>query len=141
MKWFYTALLCLFCSFSITTNAAESEPNNTVADADSIALNGSHTGAINTSGDVDWYKLITTADGKLNLNLNTVSGKYITVSLYDANGTSLLKTGSSSSNFVVSYDGAAAGKYYIKVAANYAAETPAYTIADTLIVPAQANDA
>ena len=140
MKWFYMPLLCLFSILTTVTKAAESEPNNTTASADSLALNGSHTGAINIGGDIDWYKLITPADGKLNLNLTTASGKYITVSVYDANGTSLLKTGNSNGNFTVSYDGAAAGIYYIKVAANYAAETPAYTIADTLLLPAQATD-
>ena len=95
MKWFYMPLLCLFSIVTTVARAAESEPNNTPASADSLALNGSHTGAINIGGDIDWYKLITPADGKLNLNLTTASGKYITVSVYDANGTSLLKTGNS----------------------------------------------
>ncbi|MBS1745986.1 MAG: hypothetical protein JST21_07445, partial [Bacteroidetes bacterium] len=45
--------------------ANESEPNDTKAQANTLALNGSQSGAIGTSTDVDWYKVTTNMDGKL----------------------------------------------------------------------------
>lgn len=141
MKWIYTALMAILCSFSSVSYVAESEPNNTAAEADSIAVNGSHTGAINVAGDADWYVLKTNADGRITLNLTTASGKYINVFIYDANGTSLLKSGTASSNFSVIYDGAAAGIYFIKVFAYNAADIASYTIANTLTALTQPNDA
>jgi hypothetical protein len=47
-------------------SASETEPNNTSANANTLALNSSNSGAVNPGGDQDWWKVTTSADGKLN---------------------------------------------------------------------------
>lgn len=135
---FLLPLLLLLAAKNI--NAAETEPNNTSATANTLALNGSNTGAINVAGDEDWFKVITNADGKLDVTITVSNGLTLRCYIYDNNGTTLLSSGYSSSTATVSYDGAAAGTYYIKPIAFYSAQLPAYTVSNTLTVPAQAND-
>jgi len=71
-------LLALF-SFVILNSAKanESEPNDSRATANTFALNGNNNGKINPAGDQDWWKITTTEDGKLDITLTPVSGKYM----------------------------------------------------------------
>ena len=135
-------LLSLFSVLMLAnTYAAETEPNNTKAQANTLALNGSNTGAIGVAGDEDWWKVTANADGKLNITLNVSNALYLWCQLYDNNGTILLTSDYTSGNKTFSQDGLAAGTYYLKLYAYYAGQLPAYTISNTLTVPAQANDA
>lgn len=120
--------------------AAETEPNNTKAQADVLALNGNNSGAISVSGDEDWWKVTTNADGKLNVTINISNGINLYCYIYDNNGTTELSSGYSSTTKLVSADGLAAGTYYIKLRPYYAGQLPAYTISNQLVTPAQAND-
>jgi len=122
------------------SNAAETEPNNTKAQANTFALNGNNSGAINVAGDEDWYKVTTNADGMLNVTITVSNNLYLWCYLYDNDGTTLLSSGNSNSTTTVSKDGLAAGTYYIKLVAYYSGQLPAYTVANKLTVPAQAND-
>ncbi len=133
----------LFIIFLLSANrikAAETEPNNTKATANTLALNGSNTGAINVTGDEDWYKLTTNADGKLNVTITVSNGLTLRCYIYDNDGTTLLSNGYSSNTTTVSYDGAASGTYYVKLVAYYSTQLPAYTVSNTLTVPSPAND-
>ncbi|HYK45942.1 MAG TPA: PPC domain-containing protein, partial [Parafilimonas sp.] len=123
------------------SRAAETEPNNDRASANTLALNGNNTGVINPAGDQDWWKVTTTGDGRLDITLTPLSGKYMWIYIYDNNGTYLLKSGNSNSLFTVSADGLSAGTYYVKIISFYAGDTNSYTISNSLIQPAQANDA
>jgi hypothetical protein len=135
----FLLLLVLLLSVNII-RAAETEPNNTKANANVLALNGNSTGAINTAGDEDWYKITTNADGMLNVTITVSNGLTLRCYIYDNDGTILLNSGYSSSTTTVSEDGLAAGTYYIKLIAYYSTQLPAYTVSNTLTLPAKAND-
>ena len=121
--------------------AAETEPNNTSATANTLAANGSNSGKINSAGDIDWWKVTTTADGRLDVTLAPLSGRYTWVYIYDKNGTTLLNSKYSNGAFTFSQDGLAAGTYYLKVNTYYGTDTGSYNISNTLVQPADANDA
>ena len=141
MKHFYRMFLVVCVTSWQAAYAAETEPNNTKAQASTLTLNASNSGKINTGGDVDWWKVTTTADGRLDIKLTPVSGKKLWIYLYDNNGITLLKSGNANVTFTQSADGLATGTYYIKVAAVLATDTASYTISNSLIKPAQAADA
>jgi predicted secreted protein len=139
-KLLLITLLC--CGFLYSTvKANETEPNDTKAQANTLALNGSNSGKINTAGDQDWWKITTTGDGKLDITLTPLSGKYTWIFLYDNDGTTQLNATYATSTFTVSTDGLAAGTYYVKVVTYYAADTSSYTISNHLTIPSQVNDA
>ena len=120
--------------------AAETEPNNTSATANTLAYSGSNSGKINSAGDIDWWKVTTTADGRLDVTLTPLSGRYTWVYIYDKNGTTLLNSQYSTGTFTLSQDGLAAGTYYLKVNTYYGTDTGSYNISNTLVQPADAND-
>ncbi|CAN5616412.1 hypothetical protein BH10BAC2_BH10BAC2_06440 [soil metagenome] len=135
-------LLFIFFLFGILkVNAAETEPNNTKATANTLALNGNNTGAIKTAGDIDWWKVTTNADGRLDITLTPLSNKYTWIYLYDNDGSTLLNSKYSTSTFTLSQDGLAAGTYYIKINTYYGNDTSSYALSNLLVQPADANDA
>lgn len=133
--------LLLFSFFYNTAKANETEPNNTKAQANTLALNGSNSGKINPAADQDWWKVTTTGDGKLDISLTPLSGKNTWIYLYDNDGTTQLNANYSTGTFTVSTDGLAAGTYYIKVVCYYGTDTGSYNISNALTVPSQSNDA
>lgn len=134
-------LLFIFFLFGITTiRAAETESNNTKATANTLALNGANSGKINPAGDIDWWKVATNADGRLDISLTPLSGRYTWIYLYDNDGTTLLNSTYSNGTFTLSQDGLAAGTYYIKVNTYYGTDTSSYNISNLLVQPSNAND-
>jgi hypothetical protein len=130
-----------FCALMWSTaKATESEPNNTKAQANTLTLNGSNSGAISPAADQDWWQVSTTADGKLDVSLTISSGIYTWIYLYDNDGTTLLNSSYSNSSFTVTTDGLAAGTYYVKVVGFYDNQTTPYSISNTLTMPTQTND-
>ncbi|MBX7109856.1 MAG: T9SS type A sorting domain-containing protein [Chitinophagales bacterium] len=121
--------------------AVESEPNDVRNDADKLTLNSSNTGAIDIANDVDWWKVTTTSDGKLDVTLAVSNGLYCYFKLYDNDGTTLLKSDYTSGTKTYSQDGLAPGTYYIYIYAFNAGQLPAYTISNVLNTIAIANDA
>ncbi|MEP7319486.1 MAG: hypothetical protein ABI921_12120, partial [Panacibacter sp.] len=138
-----TKLLLLMTVFSLAfakLYAAETEPNNTKAAANTLAFGGSNTGAINVSGDEDWWAVTTTADGKLNITITVSNGLTTRCQIYDNDGIALLESDYTSTTKVISEDGLTAGTYYLKVNAFTTGQLPVYTISNTLTEPAEAND-
>lgn len=139
MKKSILLIVLFFCAWYAAT-AAETEPNNTPAQANTLALNGNNSGAISTTTDIDWFKVTTNADGQLNINFTVSNGIYMWCEIFDNNGTTSLKREYTASSYTVSRDGLAAGTYYIKLYPYYTAEKPVYSLSSSLTVPAQAND-
>lgn len=126
--------------FIQAAKANESEPNNTPGQADVLALNGANNGKISTTCDIDWWKVTTTANGKLNITLSGVS-TYVYVYLYDNDATTELEATYTASTVTISEDGLAPGTYYIKVNCYYPGDVSSYTLSNTLTVATPANDA
>ena len=141
MKRNFTLLACFLCMLFTAAKAAETEPNDTRAQANVLALNGSNFGKISPAGDHDWWKITTTGDGQLSITLSPLSGRYTYAFLYDNDGVTQLASSYSNGVFSISADGLAAGTYYVQVFCYYNTDTTGYTISNTLTQPAQANDA
>ena len=133
-------LLCMYFFYAVSLKAAESEPNNDRASANVLSVNASNTGTIGVAGDVDWWSVATTGDGKLEATITISNGLNMWCQIYDNDGAILLSQGFTSGTTTVSKDGLAAGTYYIRVFAYYASELPTYTISNALAQPVQVND-
>lgn len=140
MKIYYFLLTACFCMLMFSARAVESEPNNTRAQANVLALNGNNSGTVAVGGDEDWYRVTTNSDGKLEIGLSPTTGKYTWVFLYDNNGTTLLGSSYSTSAFTVSQDGLSPGTYYVMIRTYYSTETSPYNITNTLTSATPAND-
>ncbi len=132
--------MVLLCAWNIAI-AAETEPNNTKAQANTLALNGNNNGAIGAGTDVDWWKVTTTADGRLNISITVSNGLYLWCQIYDNDGITKLAEEYTDGTNITERDGLAAGTYYIKLFPFYDGQKPVYAISNTLNVPSQANDA
>ncbi|MGB3074503.1 MAG: T9SS type A sorting domain-containing protein [Chitinophagales bacterium] len=120
--------------------ALESEPNDVRNDADKLNLNASNTGAMDISGDVDWWKVTTTSDGKLDITLTSGNGLYCNFRLYDNDGISLLVENHTNGTLTISKDGLSPGTYYIHISAYFAGQLPTYTVSNFLNVAPLANE-
>lgn len=120
--------------------AAETEPNNSASQATQLALNGTDAGSISPANDVDWWKVTTTGNGRLDINVNSLNGKFLNIYLVDSNGTTVIKNAVTNTNYVMSVDGLATGSYYIKLVPYYATEVFSYTIANTFTPVPQAGE-
>lgn len=132
-------LLCAILMVS-TAKANETEPNNTKAQANTLALNGSNSGGIGAAADIDWWKVTTTGDGKLDVTVTVGNSLYMWCQIYDNDGTTLLAQANTSGTTTVTKDGLKAGTYYVKLYSYYSGQAPNYSISNTLTVPTQAND-
>jgi hypothetical protein len=141
MKHLNLLLITIFLIASQNIKAAETEPNNDRGTANTLALNGSNSGAIGTATDEDWWKITTTSDGKLDVTITISNSLHLWCYIYDNDGTTLLSSGYNNVIKTVSKDGLAAGVYYLKLVPYYAGQMPVYTVSNTLTVPPEANDA
>ncbi|HPH16798.1 MAG TPA: hypothetical protein PK029_06485, partial [Bacteroidales bacterium] len=125
-------LLSSFNSF------AETEPNNTAEQANTIILNESVTGTM-AAGDIDWYMVTIPDDGKLTATVScsgTLQVDY--VQLYDKDKSSLLVSGSYGVTGTGSYANLSPGTYFIKVF-HWTGEG-SYTISNTFTQALYASD-
>ncbi len=136
--FFYLLFFMLIIS---KAKANESEPNNNRATANTLALNGSNSGAINPAGDQDWWKVTTNGDGQLSITLTPISGKFLWAYLYDNDGVTLFTSNDNNSAFTITKDGLAPGTYYVQVIGYYPTDTTSYSISNNLVKPLQTNDA
>lgn len=135
-----STMLFLLC-MGYQSFATETEPNNTRATANTLALNGSNSGAIGAAADEDWWKVTTTGDGKVSVNITVSNGLYIRCFFYDNDGATQLNYAITAGGPVtLATDGLATGTYYVRLISYYAGETPVYTISNAFTPPAQAND-
>ena len=141
-----TGAYTLADSFFTPTQANDAEPNNNAIQALTLPLNGVKGGHLDYNKDgardtADWYKVTTTGDGLLRLTLSALGGADFYVRLYDKDTTTQLNQAESYNGnpVIMSTDGLAAGTYYIKLFP-YSTSFGAYTLADSLFSPTQAND-
>ena len=148
-KWpivFTRKITILFLSLFLFANISfgqtnETEPNNTWDKANKMTLNTKIKGNIDPAGDVDWFKVTTTDDGKLTFTITPLTGKYINIQLFDTAGViSLNNKTLISSTFDFATDGLAAGTYYAKVTCYYGTDTESYEVTPTLLKANVAND-
>ncbi len=138
--------LLAVCTFFVFQNLCgqtqETEPNNTAATANTLALNGSGKGIINPAGDVDWYKIKTTSDGQLTITLTSVSGRYLSYTLYDTAGNIPVNATVDYNNGTSSQatDGLAKGTYYLQIHCTNAGDTCSYIVSISLTPASVAND-
>lgn len=126
--------------------ANDKEPNNSKAEALTLNENSTTTGHVgyyynNKRDTSDWYKITTTKDGRLDLILTSENGTYVSIYLYDNDGTTQLNAKTYIINkSTMATDGLAAGTYYAKIVATSSATFAPYTLTDSLVPPAQASD-
>lgn len=143
-----------FCPYTITANLTaaaginDAEPNGSKAQAVIFAQGTTLTGHCgfyyNVQRDtVDWYSITTNADGKLDITLANTGGQYLSMVLYDNNGTTIIQIVNYwiNTNTLVT-DGLKAGTYYLKVyCTNYTGEFSTYTLSNALYTYAYTPDA
>ncbi|MBX7109855.1 MAG: T9SS type A sorting domain-containing protein [Chitinophagales bacterium] len=139
MKSTITLLSILSCVLWFSAYA-ETEPNDTKAQANKLTLNSSNSGAIGSSSDVDWWKVATTADGKLDVTLAVGNSIYCQFYLYDKDGITVLANNYTNGTLTISRDGLAPGTYYIYIFPYDNSQLPTYTISNLLTVAPLAND-
>src|SRR5215510_5689674 len=140
MKTKNILLIILLNLMSTAYTYAETEPNDSKSQANTLALNGSNSGAISPAGDADWWKITTNKDGALNVTLTSTNGLYTWEYLYDHDGTTLLVSNNTSGTITITKDGLAPGTYYVQVAAFFGGDQPTYTISNSLTVAPLTND-
>ena len=127
-------LLCLF----ITGLAkAETEPNDSKAQANTLTLNTGMPGTVALS-ESDWFSVTTPEDG--NLNITGTFSSYIYIQVYDNDGTTNLFLNYHSGTVTRTVYGLAAGTYYVRLYNYTATETNTYTITPSLTATGFAND-
>jgi Secretion system C-terminal sorting domain/Bacterial pre-peptidase C-terminal domain/Fibronectin type III domain len=109
----------------------ESEPNNVWNQADVITLGVAANGTCAAGGEFDWWRVTTTQDGALNVNLTATNFLFTWASIYDTTGTPLFVENYTSTNIIVSWNGLAKGTYYIKIRAYYTSDAPTYSFVAT----------
>jgi hypothetical protein len=142
LKFLLLATVALVLSAQ-NLKAQESEPNNTPAQANTLAVNGNSFGTNDPIGDVDWWKVTTNADGRLYITMSNDGTRDLKqVVLYDGDGVTYLNNafvGNGVGGLV--QDGLAAGTYYLKIFNNDVnPEISGYTIKDSLAPTIYTND-
>jgi hypothetical protein len=106
------------------------EANETLAAGKAVGVNVNNAAYICPAGDVDWYKFTSSStNNNLKITLTTLPADY-DLELYDASGTLLYSsTLASTSSETITYNGAPAATYYVKVYGyGGATSTSAYTL-------------
>ena len=133
-----SALACLltvvlFGSVTATSLAQDLEPNDTLATASPISLNGSVSATLGYNNDAqDWYKLTTTADGSVAVTYtpgNGLTGQLSSYNFYNSSGTSLFDL-----------TGIQPGTYYIQIVRGNCQCYGSYTLSTTFTAATLAND-
>ena len=130
-------------SFLSIPTVNDIEPNGTFSDAQVLALNGFASGQVgyreyndNPQDAEDWFSVTTTAEGRLDVSIETHINEHVYVYLYDGNGTTLLESAftEDTAGFTrtISKDGLAPGQYFIRVKTNYSNDFAPYTLSNTL---------
>ena len=107
-----------------------------------LPLNNSVTGSL-TSATPDIWDVTTTSDGLLRLTFSTTSPADLFLTLYDNDGVTAISgtvESFNNSTVTISADGLAPGTYHAKIVP-FSTSFGAYVLADSLFVPALANDA
>jgi hypothetical protein len=139
-------------SLFVPTLAVDLEPDGTAATANILPINSSKTGHVgyyynNQRDTADWYKVVTTTDGPLHLNLAMERGSIysnntldVIVTVYDNSGTTQLGSrevfnGNGPGTDSINLATVPAGTYYIKVQPFSTAEFADYTLTEGRVAP------
>lgn len=140
MKSIYIFILIASVLVNSSVRANETESNDAPSLANTLKLNGKNSGAISEEGDADWWKVTTTADGKLSLTLKNTGSGILNLSLYDTAGTVLLngpQQVKGNQLTAMATDGLGAGTFFILIKGKGLADIASYTISDSLLSPRQ----
>ncbi|MEP7264159.1 MAG: PPC domain-containing protein, partial [Bacteroidota bacterium] len=130
-----------------TPFTADTEPNATLATALTMAPNSSLNGHIahryngGSYDDYDWYKIVTTVDGDISLNLTNDNNAYNYIYLYDSDAATQLAStsGNAQAGISVGRAGLAAGTYYAIVYGG-GGSFSGYTLTNTVTAAPYQND-
>ena len=135
-------------TWTTPAQANDSEPNQTRALAKTLTLNGATTGHVgylykNQRDTIDWYKLTTNKDGRIDWTITSANGLFVWATLYDNDGTTALAPSNTYTSGTGSWsvEGLAVGTYYIAVYCYYNNQFVPYTLANSLVLPAVVVDA
>ena len=121
---------------------ADVEPGNNSAatTTDVLSPTGSQAGTLSPTDQDDYYKVITTADGKLTISVSNISNEYMYLYLLDSDGGTVLGSTSGYAQLTISFsrDGLAAGTYYVRV---YSSSVTSYSVSSAFTNAGFANDA
>ncbi len=117
------------------------EPNDLTSNASILNVNDSTTGHImhrwpGGSYDlIDWYQLVTTAEGNLTISIYNSTNSYIGLTLYDSSAVGWINSvgGPGQSGINMVNNNLPAGTYYVKVYANLTTEFSGYTLSNNFI--------
>jgi hypothetical protein len=132
-------------ALNVAPLAVDAEPNGLYTQANAFPLNGSSTGHIGYYYDgvrdtTDWWSIVTTGNGELELTMASGNGQYLYWVLYDGNGSTVLKSNYTSGTSTHVTDGLAAGTYYVKVYGYSTDGFAPYTLTSVFNVPPVSND-
>ncbi|MBX7109531.1 MAG: pre-peptidase C-terminal domain-containing protein [Chitinophagales bacterium] len=131
---------------TVPSQSNDLEPNGSSVQAITLAQNSTLNGHVgyyfNAKRDTaDWYKVTTNSDGQLSLTLSSGNAHYLSLFLYDKNGTTVLNGFNyDNSTQTLNTNGLAAGTYYFRIYCTNPDDFAPYIIKDTLITPTVAND-
>ncbi len=128
-----TATTANFTTTAVPSGCATAfEPNETQATSATIVSGVTNSAAINSTTDVDYYKIVTTATSGNVYNLVGPSGVDYDMYIYNSAGTQIGSGTGSTATETVSLTSQAAGTYYIRIIGyNGANSTTCYTIKAT----------
>jgi len=141
----------LTTTFTLPTRNADTEPNDATTQALTLAPNSSSTGHIGffgsgTSDETDYWKITTTQDGWLRVQVRNDSLDLrgdvlfdVDVSVYDINGSSYVTGSSASGTFSQAAAFLRPGSYYVKLYRGNG-RAGSYEIKADLFPPGRAND-
>ncbi len=114
MKQFLTLLAFVITCLSWQAVLAETEPNNTIAEANNLPLGAMQSGTASTiTGDIDFFKVVLVYDGKLRVDFTITNGVSCVVQLQHAAGGVVTSKVTAGADSLVSYT-LAAGDYYVR---------------------------
>lgn len=142
-KVFISGLILFAFLFSLPlTVFSENEPNNTIETANVLPLDGNISGTFSAADNSsDYFKLTTTVDGKLTVQVTADPG--LCVALYFLSETGLFTLynngtcGSGNYSNTITVNNLAAGVYYVE-ATNYGNGN--YSISNTFVAASLSND-
>ncbi|MBK8874427.1 MAG: T9SS type A sorting domain-containing protein [Bacteroidetes bacterium] len=136
MKKIYL-ILVLACMFATNILKAETEPNDSKAQANALALTVADVGTVSLT-ESDWFSVSIPEDGDLNIELTSSVNTYIQI--LDNDGTTSLLNLYALGTVTRTVNGLAAGTYYVRLYNYYAFESSNYTITATLTTTGLTND-
>ena len=110
----------------------KNDHGSTAATASPLGVNASQTGTIELAGGVDWHQFQAVAGKTYTIVTQTGTLTGTTLSLYSADGKTVLASGTSSANGAaarITWTPTTNGTFYLMVAASGAAKTGTYTLA------------